>query len=74
GFDFRTTGTGDALTFNLLHNQRMVSPHQVIVGAGSVRAVAMPFTVTSVPAYATVTGVGSGYDPVERVGGPREER
>jgi len=71
GFDFRTTG--DALTFNLLQNQRMVSPARVVVGSGNVRAFAMPFSVTTLPAFAAGTGVG-GFDPSDRVGGPGEGR
>jgi hypothetical protein len=71
GFDFRTTG--DSMTFNLLLNQRLISPHQVVVGSGQVRAVANPFSVTTGLVYATGAGVGTVPDASERVRGPREE-
>jgi len=72
GFDFRTTG--DSLTFSLLLNQRLISPRQVVIGSGQVRAVAMPFVVTTSPVFATGTGVGGIPDPSDRIGAPGEGR
>ncbi|HET6781896.1 MAG TPA: hypothetical protein VFH67_07355 [bacterium] len=71
GFDFRTTG--DALTFNLLQNQRLISPAQVVIGSGNARAFAMPFSVTT-SAFAAGTAVPSWIDPSDHVGAPGEGR